>query len=197
MNAKAKQKLRTQHALLNALQEELLTSRRLTVEAVAKRAGVNKVLVYRYFGGLHGLVAAFAASEDFMPDAEELRRLGGEEIKSPLPRNRFACCIQAYVKALAKRPATVHLLLRLPTLPDETRHALADGRARSLVQIREVFGNAEIAPDYDRELAFSLLISGICHLLGSRRDSWSGDAVALEELSQRIFETVGAMLLPG
>jgi AcrR family transcriptional regulator len=195
MSQKVKQRARTHRALLRALQAELLKNRRLTVEAVATRARVNKALVYRYFGGLPGLIAAFAASDEFMPGAEELRHLCGEEIGSRSPRERFIRCIQAYVKALERRPATVQLLLRLPAMPSETLEALADGRARALEQIRELFGDQEIAPNYDRELAFNLLISGICQLLGSRHDSWTRGTVALEDLSQRIIEAIGAMLL--
>ena len=194
MTQKAIQKASTHRALLMALKQELLKGGRLTVEAVATRAGVNKVLVYRYFGGLSGLIAAFAASDEFMPDAEELRQIYGEKMRSQSPRVRFTHCIQAYVKALERRPATVQLLLRLPTMPPKTLAALAVGRAHAIEQIQKQFGNEEIAPDYDRQLAFNLLISGICQLLGSRHDSWTGESLPLKDLSARIGKTIAAML---
>jgi hypothetical protein len=47
---------------------------------------------------------------------------------------------------------------------------------------------------FDRELAFSLLISGICQLLGSKRNSWTDDPTALEYLSARIMKMLGTLL---
>src|SRR5206468_332459 len=42
------------------------------VSAIADEAGVGKPLIYRYFGGLDGLLDAFGKAEDFWPHAEEL-----------------------------------------------------------------------------------------------------------------------------
>ena len=42
----------------------------LTPSAVGKRAGVDKMLIYRYFGDLPGLVRAIAYAEDFFPTFE-------------------------------------------------------------------------------------------------------------------------------
>ena len=42
------------------------------VNAVAREAGVDKVLIYRYFAGLEGLIAAFGKEGDFWPSALEL-----------------------------------------------------------------------------------------------------------------------------
>jgi len=66
---KEAQKEATRQALLKALEQELALAPRLIVERIAARAGVNKALVYRYFEGLNGLLAAFGNSTAFMPDA--------------------------------------------------------------------------------------------------------------------------------
>src|SRR5262245_61271359 len=44
----------------------------LAINAIAREAGVDKVLIYRYFGGLPGLLEAFAQRGDYWPSAEEL-----------------------------------------------------------------------------------------------------------------------------
>ncbi|HZW13213.1 MAG TPA: TetR family transcriptional regulator, partial [Noviherbaspirillum sp.] len=64
---KEAQKEATRQALLKALEQELALAPRLIVERIAARAGVNKALVYRYFEGLNGLLAAFGNSTAFMP----------------------------------------------------------------------------------------------------------------------------------
>ena len=46
--------------------------RKLGVNAVAREAGVDKVLIYRYFGGMPELLRAFGVSGDFWPTFEEL-----------------------------------------------------------------------------------------------------------------------------
>jgi hypothetical protein len=47
---------------------------------------------------------------------------------------------------------------------------------------------------FDRELAFSLLSSGVCQFLGRQRDSWTDDPMALEDLSARIMKMLGTLL---
>lgn len=42
------------------------------MRSVARRAGVDKVLIYRYFGGLPGLLAAFADEGDFWWSVDDL-----------------------------------------------------------------------------------------------------------------------------
>jgi AcrR family transcriptional regulator len=195
MSRKTMQKASTCSSLLSALQAQLQEGDRLTVEAIALRAGVNKALVYRYFGGLPGLLSAFAASDAFMPDSSELLELCGIDLGRLSPRERFIRCIQAYVKALQVRPATVQILLRLPSLTVEIRQALAEGRARALEPIRELFGNEEIGPNFNRELAFNLLISGICVLLGAQQEGWNSPPMAMDELSSKILKMIDEMLL--
>ncbi|WP_418990610.1 TetR/AcrR family transcriptional regulator [Alistipes sp.] len=54
---------------------------RLGVNALAERAGVSKMLIYRYFGSLEGLLAAYVRRHDFwinlpreLPERDELPR---------------------------------------------------------------------------------------------------------------------------
>ena len=51
----------TEQRLLSAIQELIEESgfEKLGINAVASKAGVSKMLIYRYFGSLDGLVAAY------------------------------------------------------------------------------------------------------------------------------------------
>lgn len=42
------------------------------INAIARQAGVDKVLIYRYFGGLPELLQAWGASGRFWPSVDEL-----------------------------------------------------------------------------------------------------------------------------
>ena len=60
---------KTKQKILAGL-ERLITSKGFTgvgVNAVAREAGVDKVLIYRYFGSMEGLLQAFADNKDFFP----------------------------------------------------------------------------------------------------------------------------------
>jgi hypothetical protein len=50
------------------------------INAVAREAGVDKVLIYRYFGGLPQLISAFGCEGNFWPSVEELA--GGDELET-------------------------------------------------------------------------------------------------------------------
>jgi len=82
----------------------------LGVNAVARQAGVDKVLIYRYFGGLAGLMGAFGREGDFWPSVDELA--GGDiETFAQLPLEekvtRFA---YHFVDAIQRRPLTQEIM---------------------------------------------------------------------------------------
>lgn len=80
------------------------------VNSVAKEAGVDKVLIYRYFGGLSQLIAAFGREGDFWPSIEELA--GGDILEmGRLPMaERMVLLAKNYLRAIRKRPLTQEIL---------------------------------------------------------------------------------------
>lgn len=82
----------------------------LGVNAVARAAGVDKVLIYRYFGGLPELIIAFGREGNFWPSVEELAggdvaeyaRLPLEAKLSQLSRN--------FTRAIRNRPLTQEIM---------------------------------------------------------------------------------------
>jgi len=77
------------------------------VNAIAKEAGVGKPLIYRYFGGLPGLLAAYGASTDFWPSPAEL--LTGLARDASYAR-MLGTFLGNYLRALLKRPHTREIL---------------------------------------------------------------------------------------
>ena len=58
------------HAVIELLAESGCAN--LGINVVAQRAGADKVLIYRYFGGMEGLLQQVAESRDWLPSADEL-----------------------------------------------------------------------------------------------------------------------------
>jgi AcrR family transcriptional regulator len=83
--------------------------RNIGINAVAREAGVDKVLIYRYFGGLQDLLRAYAEEGDFWPTAEELLAgFGGQ-----LPRNSAELAAKLLIefgRALRRRPITQEIM---------------------------------------------------------------------------------------
>jgi AcrR family transcriptional regulator len=83
----------------------------LSPSAIARAAGVDKMLIYRYFHGMEGLIAAVANGPDFFPTFEEI--CGGDPQKlraKPLPE-RSAELLANYVGLLRARPLALELMV--------------------------------------------------------------------------------------
>ena len=80
------------------------------VNAIAAQAGVDKVLIYRYFGGLPELLTAWGESGRFWPDPQEL--LGPDPaafLALPLAQ-RYARFFDHFIDGLRARPLTLAIL---------------------------------------------------------------------------------------
>ncbi len=82
----------------------------LGVNAVAREAGVDKVLIYRYFGGLSELIAAFGREGNFWPSIKEL--CGGDieaygRLSVPEQLSRLG---RSFIQAIRSRPLTQEIL---------------------------------------------------------------------------------------
>ena len=82
----------------------------LGINTVAKEARVDKVLIYRYFGGMPELLQAFGEAEDFWPSFQEL--VGGtlEALVALPPGEAAARVLGNYLRALRRRPLTLEIL---------------------------------------------------------------------------------------
>jgi len=82
----------------------------LGVNAVAKQAGVDKVLIYRYFGGLPELIQAWGESGRFWPGVDEL--VGPDRaafLQLPLAE-RYARFFEHFIEGLRARPLTLEIM---------------------------------------------------------------------------------------
>ena len=130
----------TKKALLKALEQVLVRDgfSCVGVNAVAREAGVDKVLIYRYFGGLEGLVRAFCEQTDFWPSLGDL--LGGDPnllLPDMTLREASIRVLRGYLRELRQRPVTQQIL-RWELVE---RNTVTDILAES----RETLGMAQLA----------------------------------------------------
>lgn len=160
----------------------------LGINAIARAADVDKVLIYRYFDGLPKLLKAYGESADFWPSVEEVLGPDKAALRAlPLPE-RTAAIVVSLLEALRKRPQTVEIL----AWEAVQQNALTE----SLAEIREQWSREVIArmlPDSVKDeedlLALaSLLVGGFQYLLIRSRNTrvYGGIALNTEEGWRRI-----------
>src|SRR2546421_4906973 len=86
----------------------------VTVEAVAKRAGVTRPVVYDLFGDLAGLMLALFDREEDVALAPLLEIVGGEPGKDADPDAFLIDAILAFLRAVKSNPRTWRLVLMPP-----------------------------------------------------------------------------------
>lgn len=87
-----------------------LDQRELTASAVAETAGVDRMLINRYFGGLNGLVERFAANHRLCWASELLTQgLGPGQVAGPRPAI-LTMVLLRYLRMLVGAPALLGIL---------------------------------------------------------------------------------------
>ena len=139
---------------------------KIGINAIAHAAGVDKVLIYRYFGGLPQLLAAYGASGDFWPSIDEIMGITPEAVRALPPAARYIRFVHGFVDALRKRPLTLEILAsevldhnELTTLLEDTRERWGEDIARALDASDPHFQRV------DATAISVLLIGGIQYLL--------------------------------
>jgi AcrR family transcriptional regulator len=167
----------------------------LTPSAVGRRAGVDKMLIYRYFGDLPGLIRSIAFGSDFFPTFEDL--CGADTVADllALPIGvRAARILDRNVGALLNRPVVLELMVwelvernDLTAIMEEARESLG------LRLLAELFPDVT---DQQRLRAVSAVLSaGVTYLaLRRRKIRWySGVDLKSEEGWREIASAIEAM----
>ena len=128
---------------------------RVGVNAVVKRARVGKALLYHYFGGLDGLAAEWARSQDFLPHDSELIGEDAAAFARLSTRDQLVRNYQRYAKALRSRPRTLEFLLTELLAESEVLRALENVRTGYGKALSRYFSRPE---DYRRDDVVALQV---------------------------------------
>jgi AcrR family transcriptional regulator len=107
----ARDKEETKIRIVKAVGRQLARAgfRDLGVNSIAKEAGVDKVLIYRYFGGLPELLTAYANEGDYWPTSAEL--IGDPDmVKAESVADWLVYILTQIQMAIRKRPITLEIL---------------------------------------------------------------------------------------
>ena len=162
--ARSRNRTGTQTAILQAAKALLADDgfAAFGVNAVARRAGCDKQLVYRYFGGLEGLVdaigddlAAWVGDHLLIPDLPPANTYG-ERLEQVLLR---------YLDALRADPLMLRIIAWEVSDPSPHVRRLADARSRSLGQwIERMRGPLLPKAAVDAPALNAILIAALQHL---------------------------------
>ena len=165
----------------------------LGVNAVARAAGVDKVLIYRYFDGLDRLLEAYARSEAFFPSVREL--VPDAEALAALPvEDRVAAVFRRDLVALRARPHTLEILASEVVARSPLHGPLEEARERLGLELISL-GASELPLGLDFPAVAALITGGVHYLLLRARfiDVFGGVSLKSEAGWERLGVAVEAL----
>ena len=168
---------------------------RAGTNAVAREAGVDKVLVYRYFGGVPQLLSALASQHPLWPSFEEVigtNALGAADLSAEKLAFRF---LTGLVRELRKRPLSLAVLRA--ELVEQTSLTIELSRAREkwADDMLEYLQSAGVPADSIAPVA-AILSAGLVHLLlnPALADAFGGVDLKSDDGWKKMDEVVRRMV---
>jgi AcrR family transcriptional regulator len=122
---------------------------KIGINRIAQVAGVDKVLIYRYFGGLAGLLKAYSDSGEFWPTREELLAGITLDASQGITHSFFEQQLRNFSAAIQKRALTQEILRWELIEQNAMTRALAEARERQTLELitgyQDMLGGADIA----------------------------------------------------
>lgn len=145
------------------------------VNSVAREAGVDKVLIYRYFGGLQGLMAAFGKEGDFWPSALELAGGDLQKFSTLSLEGRLSVFSKNFILALRKRPLTQAIMAWEILERNDLTQELESIREQSIMEFFKLFFLRDKTPA-DLQTIVMLMGAAISYLIirSTRIDLYGG-----------------------
>ena len=105
-------RLKTEQRIIEAVGSLLLEKGypAVGINAIARRAGCDKVLIYRYFGGFDELLLAFAETTTLWWEVDEIITESPEECAAIALPAYLQRLLDRYVKALETRPLALEIM---------------------------------------------------------------------------------------
>ena len=207
MNGPGRDRAATEERILAAVGVVLARDgfRAVGVNAIAREAGIDKVLIYRYFGGLPELLRRWGASGRFWPTANELL---GDDVAAvrELPLEvRYALFFDRFIDALRARPLTIEILAAEIVERNELTVIMEEQREQWGEQIEMLFGGDAFRSRPELRGITLLLVAGVQYLLVRARmvrvfggidlrseAGWAALKASLNAASRPLLASLGA-----
>jgi AcrR family transcriptional regulator len=135
------------------------------INAVAKQAGVDKVLIYRYFGGLPELLRAWGESGRFWPSVDELMGADPQAFLTLPVKERYARFFEHFIDGLRQRPLTLEVLAGEMIERNELTAVLESEREQWGEQVARTLSKTEWTKHPHLYALTLLMIAGVQYLL--------------------------------
>ncbi|WP_338666627.1 TetR/AcrR family transcriptional regulator [Pseudodesulfovibrio methanolicus] len=168
---------------------------RLGVNMVAREAGVDKKLIYRYYQGLEGLVAEYGRTVEFWPTAEELLGEDVDRIRGMAPHELMSQFFRRYLRAILRRPQTLEILAWEGVVRNDLTRSLEEVRVKTALEFFELM-QADPPEEVDLTALVMILASAVNFLAVRSRMHRSLGGVDLQSEAgwKRIDDTLDLML---
>jgi len=185
---------RTRKKILAALGRLLARkgSKGLGINAISREAKVDKVLIYRYFGGIDQLYGAFALEGNTFPSLEEVAEGRLNEFPNLPPAEIAKVIVLGFGRAIRRRPITKELMRWELQERNALSNALAKERER---QARHWLGLAPDLKGADLPAVTALLVAGqvFLTLRSKTADTYNGIDLHSESGWKRIEGAVALL----
>jgi AcrR family transcriptional regulator len=167
----------------------------LGVNAVAREAGVDKVLIYRYFGGLSELIVAFGREGNFWPSIKELAGGDIEAFGQQSVTEKLSQLAKNFLTAIRKRPITQEILAWEMVERNDLTVELETIRENTMMNFFDMFfPSIDKGPDI---AALGAIIgAGISYLVsrGRQISIYNGVDLQSEEGWKRLEDAIDTMI---
>ena len=174
--------------------------RAVGINAVAEAAGVDKVLIYRYFGGLAGLLEAVAEEPDLWPTVDEVLAEAGIDGDGPGGGDLadvVTPLLCAYMRLLGRLPAGLEAVAWGVAEKNPLSDALARRRGQWGDEVtRRVFCGRKASADRDIQAILCVLFAGVDLLMALSRlgDGFNGVEPSADAGKRRIEGAVAVLV---
>ncbi|MEX1153324.1 TetR/AcrR family transcriptional regulator [Parvibaculum sp.] len=187
---------KTEKAILDAVSRLILRDglSGVGINALAREAGVDKVLIYRYFGDLDGLYRAYAEHGDFWWTVEDMLAAteGATDAADALKRG-----LRHHVAEMRKRPVTLAVIAAEPANRTPLVVALEEVReTRSLELMEKEATRHKGWGDVDITVVTALLAAAIDYLAARalKIRVYGGVEIKTDKNWERVLAAVDAMI---
>jgi AcrR family transcriptional regulator len=168
---------------------------RLDEDLVASEAGVKRYNIYRYFGGLPGLISAFGETSQFWPPVQELMRETPDSFATLPPEQQVATFFKSLLITLRRRPITLDIMAWEALERNELSKRLEDVRVRTSLEYFENL-QGDILDEIDLSAIVALLAGAVQFLTIRSRNTRTFGGIDLDSEKgwRRIEKAIEALL---
>jgi AcrR family transcriptional regulator len=172
----------TEAALIDAFTRVVQRSglRSVGVNEVIKEAGIGKALLYRYFGGLPGLVKAWGEKNQIWPDLSEFHTIpkGADQPDSAELLKRM---VLHHASSLREDPLRVEILADQFMNPTPISEALQEIRQQLGKEHQIIFGENKQIQEYRELMMFLMSAASFLAMRAVKAPWYMGENIATDK----------------